>query len=315
MLNSVIKRVFATAVLALTAGAISASAQASRTWISGVGDDANPCSRTAPCKTWQGAIPKTAAGGEIDALDPGGFGPVTITKSITLDGGVGPNVAGIVVASTNAIIVNAPLNAKVTIRNFAINGLGSTGSPGINGILYLAGEELRVENTHIFGFGENGIDVELSSNGSLVVHNTDIRDINNGSAIRLNTTSGMVLATLDHVRLERSASNGLHAVGRTRVIVSNSVLALNGNAGILAESVSNNPNYGIVEVNNCEINMNNAGLVAGPGGVTIRVSNSHITTNAFNWQVNGGLLFSFGDNIVAGNNTTNPASAPAPTKM
>jgi hypothetical protein len=315
MLNSVIKRVFATAVLALTAGAISASAQATRTWISGVGDDVNPCSRTAPCKSWQGAIPKTAAGGEIDALDPGGFGAVTITKSITLDGGVGPNVAGILVASTNGIIVNAPLNAKVTIRNLAINGLGATGSPGINGILYLAGEALRVENTHIFGFGENGINVDLSNNGSLVVNNTDIRDINNGSAIRLNTTSGMVLANLDHVRLERSGSNGLHAVGRTRVIVSNSVIALNGNAGILAESVSNNPNYGIVEVNNCEINMNNAGLVAGPGGVTIRVSNSHITTNAFNWQVNGGLLFSFGDNIVAGNNTTNPASAPAPTKM
>src|SRR6266404_2062931 len=315
MLNSVIKRVFATAVLALTAGAISASAQATRTWISGVGDDVNPCSRTAPCKTWQGAISKTAAGGEIDALDPGGFGAVTITKTITLDGGVGPNVAGILVASTNAIIVNAGVNDKVTIRNLNINGLGATGSPGINGIWYVAGGELRVENTHIFGFGENGINADLSNNGSLVVNNTDIRDINNGSAIRLSTTSGIVLATLDRVHLQRSASNGLHALGRTRVVVSNSVLALNGNAGILAESLSNNPNYGIVEVNNCEINMNNAGLVAGPGGVTIRVSNSHITTNAFNWQVNGGLIFSFGDNVVAGNNTTNPASTPAPTKM
>ena len=64
-----------------------ANAQATRTWISGVGDDANPCSRTAPCKTFAGAISKTAAGGEIDVLDPGGFGAVTITKAITLDGG------------------------------------------------------------------------------------------------------------------------------------------------------------------------------------------------------------------------------------
>ena len=83
-----------------------ANAQATRTWVSGVGDDANPCSRTAPCKTWPGAISKTAAGGEIDALDPGGFGTVTITKAITLDGG-GGQVASILASGTNAINVNA----------------------------------------------------------------------------------------------------------------------------------------------------------------------------------------------------------------
>src|SRR5262249_5135053 len=83
-----------------------ASAQATRTWISGVGSDANPCSRTAPCKTWAGAISKTAAGGEIDALDPGGFGAVTITKAITLDGG-GGQVASTLAASTNGIVVQA----------------------------------------------------------------------------------------------------------------------------------------------------------------------------------------------------------------
>src|SRR4051794_26872782 len=63
-----------------------ASAQATRTWVSGVGDDVNPCSRTAPCKTWAGAISKTAVGGVINALDDGGFGAVTITKAITIDG-------------------------------------------------------------------------------------------------------------------------------------------------------------------------------------------------------------------------------------
>src|ERR1700750_2051725 len=84
----------------------SAMAQATRTWVSGVGDDANPCSRTAPCKTWAGAISKTANGGEIDALDPGGFGAVTITKSITLDGG-GGQVASVLVAGVNGIVVAA----------------------------------------------------------------------------------------------------------------------------------------------------------------------------------------------------------------
>src|SRR6201992_3254676 len=77
-----------------------AQAQASRTWVSGVGDDANPCSRTAPCKTFAGAISKTLAGGEIDALDPGGFGAVTITKAITIDGGEG-QVASVLVSGTN----------------------------------------------------------------------------------------------------------------------------------------------------------------------------------------------------------------------
>src|SRR5437016_10411881 len=90
----------------LVLGTTLMSAQATRTWVSGVGDDANPCSRTAPCKTWAGAISKTANGGEINALDPGGFGAVTITKSITLDGG-GGQVASTLVAGTNGINVAA----------------------------------------------------------------------------------------------------------------------------------------------------------------------------------------------------------------
>ena len=97
--------------------------------ISGVGDDANPCSRTAPCKTWAGAISKTATSGEIDALDPGGFGAVTLTKSITLDGG--PGVASILVAGTNGININAPSGAAVIIRNIAIQGTGGQGLAGI----------------------------------------------------------------------------------------------------------------------------------------------------------------------------------------
>jgi len=111
-----------------------AQAQASRTWVSGVGDDANPCSRTAPCKTFAGAISKTAPGGEIDALDPGGFGAVTITKAITIDGG-GGQVASVLVSGTNGIIVNAtgPTDV-VTLRNLRIK-------EGLN-------KELRIDIRH-----------------------------------------------------------------------------------------------------------------------------------------------------------------------
>src|SRR5215471_5336436 len=116
------------------------SAQASRTWVSGVGDDANPCSRTAPCKTFAGAISKTAPGGEIDALDPGGFGALTITKAITLDGG-GGQVASVLVAGTNGIVVVAGANDVVIIRNLRINGISGSGNGGLNGIRFLSGKD------------------------------------------------------------------------------------------------------------------------------------------------------------------------------
>src|SRR6516164_8315138 len=110
-------------LLALSTAA--AYGQASRTWVSGVGDDANPCSRTAPCKTFAGAISKTADGGEIDCLDPGGFGAVTITKAITLD--CTGTHGSVLVAGTNGIVVNATSTGtnKVVIRGLSINGFGT----------------------------------------------------------------------------------------------------------------------------------------------------------------------------------------------
>src|SRR5689334_16527975 len=105
-----------------------ASAQATRTWVSGVGDDVNPCSRTAPCKTFAGAISKTAPGGEIDCLDPGGFGTVTVTKGMTFDciGTLGSSLN----SGTSGFVINAGANDTVTIRNITINGAGT----GVNGV-------------------------------------------------------------------------------------------------------------------------------------------------------------------------------------
>src|SRR3954470_11542792 len=100
--------------------------QASRTWVSGVGDDANPCSRTAPCKTFAGAVSKTAVKGEINCLDPGGFGGVTITKALTIK--CHYTEGGVLVAGTNAIVVNAAATDKVTLKGLDINGTG-VGAP------------------------------------------------------------------------------------------------------------------------------------------------------------------------------------------
>src|SRR5260370_32914820 len=146
-----------------------AQAQATRTWVSGVGDDANPCSRTAPCKTFAGAISKTAAGGEIDALDPAGYGAVTITKAITIDGG-GGQVASVLVSGTNGIVINANAATDVVIlRNLRINGIGS----GLNGIQFLSGKALGVENCAVFGFTQNGINI-ASAGGRVWITNTDV---------------------------------------------------------------------------------------------------------------------------------------------
>src|SRR5947209_4225676 len=159
----------------LVFGTVMMQAQASRTWVSGVGDDANPCSRTAPCKTWAGAISKTAAGGEIDALDPAGFGAVTITKSITLDGG-GGQVASTLVSGTNGIVVSGA-GINVTIRNLRINGLSGTGNGGLNGILVQNAGAVHVENVNLFAFTQDGINFSSSGGGSLFVSNTLIQDV------------------------------------------------------------------------------------------------------------------------------------------
>src|SRR5947209_19596505 len=169
------RRSILTLAVTILLGASLASAQASRTWVSGVGDDVNPCSRTAPCKTFAGAISKTAAGGEIDALDPAGYGAVTITKAITIDGG-GGQVASVLVSGTNGIVVQAGPSDVVILRNLRFNGIGT----GINGIRWLSGKALTVENCDIFGFTTNGIDIAKSDGGKAPILNTV--SSNNGGA-------------------------------------------------------------------------------------------------------------------------------------
>ena len=142
----------AAAALFLTAGAAlapAASAQATRTWVSGVGDDVNPCSRTAPCKTFAGAISKTAAGGEINAIDSAGFGAVTITKAITID--TRSVSAGILYSALSGVIVNAGVNDDVVLRGLNFNGL-NTGVPcqyATTGVRVVQAGSVRIEDSTI----------------------------------------------------------------------------------------------------------------------------------------------------------------------
>ena len=147
-------------------------AQATRTWVSGVGDDVNPCSLTAPCKTFAGAISKTAVNGEINCLDSGGFGAVTITKSITIKG-VGV-IGGILASGTNGIIINSA-TAKVVLEGLDIDGAGT----GLNGISIVTASKVAVINTTIRGFTQNGINM-TSTSGHLFVDKSFIQ--NNGQS-------------------------------------------------------------------------------------------------------------------------------------
>ncbi len=161
--------------LALTLGSLlvasTAHAQATRTWVSGVGDDVNPCSRTAPCKTFAGAISKTAAGGEISVLDPGGYGAVTITKSMTISGD--GTLAGVSFGGANGIVVNdsagaTPGSIVVTLRNLSLLSVPTV--PGLSAISMVSGAKLIVDHVSVVG-GQNGIQV---TRGTVVVTDSTI---------------------------------------------------------------------------------------------------------------------------------------------
>jgi hypothetical protein len=187
-LNSAILATLFVAVLY----AAPAQAQASRTWVSGVGDDANPCSRTAPCKTFAGAISKTAVGGAINVLDPGGFGGVTITKAITISSE--GFEAGVLVSGTNGITVNAPAGADVQLKGLDIEGLGT--SP--NGITILSASKVTVVKCSIHDFTTNGINLNGPAGARVVVKDSLITNSPTGvnvggggvanTALVLNTT-------------------------------------------------------------------------------------------------------------------------------
>lgn len=290
----------ALAVVTALAFAPSAQAQATRTWVSGVGDDANPCSRTAPCKTYAGAISKTAAGGEISTLDPGGFGSVTITKSITINGDA--TIAGVLASLTQGVVINAGVNDKVTLRNLAINGAGN----GTNGIRFLNGNQVTVENCWIQGFTTRAIDVALADAAglnlrSLILRNVLITNNTATTTVRIANTSldDFTRVTMENTSIVGNSGIGFEAAqGAVRVLIKNSMIAHNGNDGIRASGAST------------EINVEDSGVASNNGfacnasvsGARIRISQNTITnnTNAFNIAA-GAFIDSANNNRVAGN--------------
>lgn len=307
------------ALLLLASG--SAFAQATRTWVSGVGDDVNPCSRTAPCKTWAGAISKTAAGGTINCIDPGGFGAVTITKSMTISC---KHVEGSALASsTNGIIINGA-GIDVVLRGLDIDG-GAPTAPGLNGIRFLQGASLIVEDCVIRDFkgaAPNGSGIVVA-NTSLIAK-IDISNSNitgngsgtNGAGInvaptgtgsaRVTITNSMFLNNTVGVRTNTAATTGSISVSATDTTVAGGSLhgfVAEGTSGIIRMMLNK-----VVSTNNLGDGVRSVGANA-----AVRVGSSVVTgNNGTGFAVaSGGQLQSYGNNQVNSNGVDGTATAVA----
>jgi len=288
----------------------SAYAQATRTWVSGVGDDANPCSRTAPCKTFAGAISKTAAGGEIDVLDPGGFGTVTITKAITINGPAG--YGGILNASTNGVIVNAGVNDVVVLRRVGIQG----GGTGLNGVRFLAGAALIVDECEIGG-SNAGFGIDFSPSGASRLDVIDSSIVNNGT-IATTTGGGIIVRPTGNTGSANVTVRGTHvsrntfgirgegataAAAGVKITVTDSEFVNNGFGGVIALTTTASP---VTVMLNRVISSNNGTNGLNPNGASASIAYGYSTvtgnTTGLNAQ-NSAQLISYGNNQVDGNTT------------
>jgi hypothetical protein len=276
-------------ILVLSTFVSVAHAQATRTWISGVGDDANPCSRTAPCKTIAGSISKTAPAGEIDALDPGGFGAITITKSITIDGSA--TLAGILVSGTNGIVVQAGSSDAVIIRNWDINGVGVLGTAGIR--INSAGD-VRIENCKIYGFS-SGI-YDNRTGGHLAIKDTVVsNNAQTGIIIEAGGTSTLAV-NVERVQMHSNALAGFAITNGAQAIISNSSATSNTH-GFYADSKAILNLDHVVAFGNVGTGINAS------GGAAIRLYDSTINNNGIGLSNTFANILSFGLNRIAGNVT------------
>ena len=275
-----------------------AQAQATRTWVSGVGDDANPCSRTAPCKTFAGAISKTQAGGEIDALDPGGFGAVTITKAITIDGG-GGQVASVLVAGTNGITVVAGPSDVVALRNLHFQGIAS----GLVGIQFSSGAGLFIQHCVIETFTQNGIKISPSAAAQVFIDDTVSRSNAGSGLFIVGSSGGNVQVNVSNSHFSNNGGYGLFSQSYAITAVINSDATGNTTAGFVAESSGG---VSTLSIANSMAANNGIGVAAGGGtsAASVQVSNVSLfgNTTGFFTGTNG-TISSFGNNANGGTGT------------
>jgi len=302
-----------------------AQAQATRTWVSGTGNDANPCTRTQPCATFAAALALTAPGGEISVIDAGSYGAVTITQSVTINGT--GTLAGVSATSTDAVIVNAGPSDTVILRHLEITG-GESGLPSgrsVNAITYLGGKALHVEGCRISNFSSHGINVSLSGSGVLAVKDTIITGVDIGA--RLTTSSGSLNASFDEVRIQ-GARVGIEVLAGSATISRSSITHATGE-GVLEgvrflsgaslhiedtviSNMTNGINVSLNQAANAEVyiidsyirNNANVGIFvsnAGAGIVTVGIEKTTSENNNFGLIGRSNARIGVSNSLVAGN--------------
>jgi hypothetical protein len=280
-----------------------ADAQATRTWVSGsIGVDTNPCSRTAPCKSFAAALALVAVGGEINCLDPHSEGGVVvIEKSITIDC---EDTQGSIRAFTvNGVNINItdPLDTakNVRLRGITINGVGT----GTNGIRIQSGNRLTLEEMVIDGFTAHGVSLETTSGAfSLVVKKTTIRN-NVGNGINTSLSGGATATIFVIESLIAANEVGFNQNSATVGVIQNSTLTGNTTAGVQANSATS-----ILGVKGCLLSHNGIAVSTVLSG-TIRIGGNVITSNTFG--LSGSNIFTWGGNFVDGNSTNGSNSGAA----
>jgi len=294
------KKVFIAMVLTL-GFATFATAQATRTWVSGVGDDVNPCSRTAPCKTFAGAISKTASPGIINCLDPGGFGAVTITKSIQID--CTGTLGSVLHSGVQGIIVNALTTDKIILRNIDISGAGTT--LGTNGVNVIQAQSVQLYGVNIQTSSNTGVESTNSSN-QVFVSLDGCQVMNTGTGVlAASTVSGTTLLVVDHSWIQNCTTGINVAAGNSSANVSNTVLAKNS-----ADGFKINPGTSGAALESCDIAFNGNGVNIATAGAEARLSRNTIHANFTNGIAGAGATRCFGNNTINGNIGNNNCSIP-----
>ena len=264
-----------------------------RTFVASTGSDANPCSRVAPCRTFGAALAQTAGGGEIVALDSGGYGAVTISQAVTIVAAPGIQ-ASISPSSGTAITVNAGPSDVVVLRNLYLNAQG-----GEIGIAYYAARALQVENLVINGFTNEGILMSLTNPADLYVADTIIRNTGN-TGIYLSSASGIANVSIVRVRLDNNDS-GVVAIANVHASVKDTIAS--GGAGT-AFAAGFGSASAQLNLEGCVASGNAYGITAysASSTATVRVSNCSLTGNGTGVLAGiNGLILSRGNNTLEGN--------------
>jgi hypothetical protein len=307
--------------LAVTLPVVSAQAQSPRTFVSAAGSDSNPCSFAAPCRHFQAAVNATSVGGEVDALDPAGYGPITITQAITIEGEgwsyIAPPPGG------NGITINA-VSGNVAIHGVSLNGAGITGPT--NGIVFNSGQSLTVEDCIARNMLSNGLGFisNATTLQTLSVSNSYFSN-NSGNGIVVETfSSGPVTVSLDRVGLHDNAFAGLNVIGNfgtgeIDVTVVDSVAANNvgvpgDGVGFFVQSAMSH-SITTLSLTRSSATGNSYGITAAGTNATMLIGQSTVTGNGVGYLAeSSGTISSYGDNYI-GANGTNGGSLGSTTKQ